>query len=310
MKRKKVILDVDTGIDDALAIAYATRSKQLDILGITTCFGNVLVEHATRNTQFVLHVLQEEIPVYQGSDRPLRGKDPYLEVAKRVHGSDGLGQQFQADFQGKLCQKERNAIDFIIETVRQHRNELSLIFVGPLTNLAKVIEKDPEIVHLIKEVVIMGGAVTVPGNVRTYAEANIFSDPDSAKLVLQSGLPITLVGLDVTMKTLLPRKSVHKWLDNVHEGSQFFARITDYYIDAYEEFQPGIGGCGLHDPLAVGVVIDPTFVKTKSMYIDVDTIGNTIGKTSVATDGRSKISVCLEVDDERFLNHFMQTLEF
>ncbi|MEI3605219.1 nucleoside hydrolase [Pseudogracilibacillus sp. SE30717A] len=310
MEKKKVILDVDTGIDDALAIAYATKSKCLDLLGITTCFGNVHVEDATRNTQFVLQLLKEETPVYQGSERPLSGKEPYLEVAKKIHGNDGLGNHLQDKGYAQHHQEEKHAIDFVIDTVKTYPHEITLIFVGPLTNLARIIEKDPEIIHLVKEVVIMGGAVTVPGNVRSYAEANIFSDPNAAKKVLQSSLPITLVGLDVTMNTLLPRNSVDQWLKNENEVSQFFAGITNYYIDAYENFQPGIGGCGLHDPLAVGVVIDPSFVETKSMYIEVETTGDMIGKTSVATEGTSKINVCLKVEEERFLQHFMKTLEF
>lgn len=310
MKKKKVIFDVDTGIDDALAIAYAIKSRRLDILGMTTCFGNVTVEDATRNTAYVVQLLGEDLPVYQGSSEPLNGGELYLEVAQQIHGMDGLGNCLP-NVDERRDSPQVDAIRFIIDSIQKYPDDVTLIFVGPLTNLAKVVEQAPEVIPLVKEVVIMGGAVTVPGNVRPHAEANIYADPDAAKIVLQSGLPITLVGLDVTMETLLPREYVTEWEKSGSAVSQFFANITDYYISAYKNFKPGIRGCSLHDPLAVGVVLDPTFVDTKTMTINVDIEGEEIGKTYEGEKAANyTINVCLAVDDERFLKHFLTTLAF
>src|SRR5699024_5525732 len=178
------------------------------------------------------------------------------------------------------------------------------------TNLAKVIEKDRTAAEKAANIVVMGGAVTVPGNVRPHAEANIFSDPEAAKFVMESGVRITLVGLDVTMQTLLPKKNIDAWYDTGSEVSDFFADISSHYVTAYEEFKPGIGGCGLHDPLAVGVIIDPSFVQTKTMALDVDIDGDTIGITKPTEERKPTIQVCLEVEKERFLQHFLDTLKF
>src|SRR5699024_5623469 len=153
------------------------------------------------------------------SDRPLSQKEPYLEVAQKVHGIDGLANELENYNMPTETTSAGDAIAFIVDTVKKYPNEVTLIFVGPLTNLAKVYEAAPEIATLVKEIIIMGGAVTVPGNVRSYAEANIFSDPEAARYVFQSDLPIKLVGLDVTMQTLLSRNEVQKWKESSSEAS-------------------------------------------------------------------------------------------
>ncbi|UVI30142.1 nucleoside hydrolase [Paenibacillus spongiae] len=307
---KPVILDVDTGIDDMMAIAYAAHSPELRLLGLTTQFGNISSEVATRNTLYVLEMLgQGDVPVYAGASKPFRRAD-VLGDAKHVHGEDGLGGALRgASPTGRAG--SMTAAEFMVDQVRRMPGEITIIAVGPLTNLALAIEADPEFVSLVDEVVIMGGAATVPGNVTPYAEANIHSDPEAAAFVFRSGLPITMVGLDVTMKTLLPRTRLQEWRSDGTELSRFMADAADFYMDAYENFNPGIGGCALHDPLAVGVVIDPSFCKIVAMPIEVDTedgapaLGQTrVNETGTAAQSPS-IHVCVEVDAERFLAHFM-----
>lgn len=305
---KPMILDVDTGIDDMMAIAYATHSPELKLIGITTLFGNVTVEEATRNTLYVLELLgSEDVPVHAGADKPLaRNKDSY---AKHVHGEDGLGGAL-LDALPRGRAESLTAAQFMVEQARRMPGQLNIVAVGPMTNLAMAIRLDPEFVKLVGQVVIMGGAVTVPGNVTAHAEANIHSDPEAAEFVFGSGLPIKLVGLDVTMKTLLPRARLQEWRDKDSKMSHFLADATDFYIDAYERFSPGIGGCALHDPLAVGMVIDPTFCRTESMPVRVvteerDTAGQTYADRDAIPDERPSIEVCLEVDADRFLEHFM-----
>jgi len=304
---KPIILDVDTGIDDALAIAYAVRSPALEVLGITTCFGNVPVEEASRNSLIVLDYLDSGVPVFQGAAHPL--VRPYSgEKAVAVHGEDGLGGR--ADIEPKRGVEPVSAVDFIIGRVKERPNEVTLICVGTLTNLALALMKAPEIAGLIGRVVIMGGAVTVPGNVTPWAEANIINDPEAADFVFRSGVPITLVGLDVTMKTLLPEEALAEWRAKGTRLGDFMADIAAFYIGCYKRNYPGIRGCGLHDPLAVGVVIDPSFVKTRPLHVQVDLEGElsfarTVGDLRDVPEKEPNMDVCLKVDAERFLRHFL-----
>jgi purine nucleosidase len=300
---KPIIFDVDTGIDDAMAMAYALNSPELEVLGFTTCFGNVPVVNSTRNTLAVLEKLNRRIPVYEGADQTLvRGRKK--RYPKHVHGEDGLGNTLR--FKPTIKASQGNAADFIIDQVQSRPHEITIIAVGPLTNIALAINKAPMIMSLVKEVVIMGGAVNVPGNVTPYAEANIISDPEAAHQVLTSGLPITLVGLDVTLQTYLLKSKLDDWRATGKESAEFLAEMTDYYMKAYENSHPGLGGCALHDPLAVGVAIDSSFVRTEWMNVKVVTEGEEAGRTIGQKDGEPRIRVCTNVESERFLKHFLE----
>jgi purine nucleosidase len=301
---KPVILDVDTGIDDALAIAYAVNSPEIELIGLTTCFGNGSIENTTRNTLVVLEHLGKSVPVYTGADKPL-SRSP-KNFPTHVHGEDGLGNRVE---KAPVMEAEsESAVDFIINQVKQRPHEITIVAVGPLTNLALAVQKEPEIVSLVKEVVIMGGAVFVKGNVTPYSEANVYADPHAAECVFSSGLPVTVVGLDVTMKTLLPHAVLVDWRAAGREVSDFFADMTSFYMQAYETFHPGIGGCALHDPLAVGVVIDPSFVKKEKWNVKVVLEGEEMGRTVALSEGEPKIQVCTQVEADRFLNHFLSRL--
>lgn len=303
---KPIIFDVDTGIDDALAMAYALNSPELEVLGFTTCFGNVPVEDASRNTLAVLEKLDRQVPVYPGaSERFKRGAKE--EWSHHVHGEDGLGNTVTSH--PTTAAEEGSAADFIVDQVKGRPDDVILIAVGPLTNIAHAIKQAPEIIPLVKELVIMGGAVTVPGNVTQYAEANIYADPEAADYVFQSGMNMTLVGLDVTMQTLLPSAKLKDWRDGEKAAASFFADMTEFYMGAYETFYPGIAGCALHDPLAVGVVIDASFVGTEEMSVKVVTEGEEDGRTVGSQSGHPKISVCTTVEKERFLSHFLERIE-
>ena len=300
---KPIIFDVDTGIDDALAMAYALNSPELEVLGFTTCFGNVPVVNATRNTLTVLEKVAKSVPVYQGAAQTFTGREK-KNFPKEVHGEVGLGPVLMDDPMTKA--ESQFAPDFIIEQVKKRPHEITVIAVGPLTNLALAIKKSPEIIPLVKEVIVMGGAVNVPGNVNEYSEANIISDPEAAEYVCSSGIQLKLVGLDVTMKTLLPKSKLDKWRTDGQEKGQFFADMTEFYIGYYEKISPGIEGCALHDPLAVGVAIDSSFVKTETMNVKVVTEGEEVGRTIGSPDEASAIRVCTEVDAARFLKHFLK----
>ena len=304
---KKVIIDVDTGIDDAMAISYAVHSPDLHVVGVTTTFGNITVEEATRNTLQVLELIgAADIPVYPGAAKPLVRE--VTAKARLFHGENGLGNVVLPA--PVASAQSQSAVQFLISTIKENPHEITLVTVGSMTNLALAIMAAPEIVSLVERVVVMGGAVTVPGNRTPVAEANICADPEAASFIFQSGIPLTLVGLDVTMQTLLTREHLAQWRARDTKLSHFFADMCDVYMDAYVTVG-NVRGCGLHDPLAVGVVIDPTFVRTVPMHVEVDTSGGpsdarTIGDRRAQPEKAPNIEVCLEVDAERFVSHFLQ----
>ncbi|MGZ9582914.1 nucleoside hydrolase [Paenibacillus marinisediminis] len=302
---KLTILDVDTGVDDALAIAYAMRSPELNMLGITTCYGNITVDEAARNTLIVLEKLGHyNIPVFKGAEHPLERKK--FNHPRHIHGEHGLGNAPVCETTGRPA--EQHAVDYIIEQVHLHPHQVTLVMVGPLTNLALALQKDPEFASLVGKIVIMGGAVRTRGNVTPAAEANIYCDPEAADNVMRANLPLTMVGLDVTMKTLLPLTEVSKWREHDPAVGGYFADMTEFYIRFYESTHPGIGGCALHDPLAIGVAIDPSFVKELPLNVTIDTEGDELGRTREVLEGAPTCSVCLEVEAERFLKHFLSRM--
>ncbi|SOC43667.1 purine nucleosidase [Salinicoccus kekensis] len=305
---KKVIMDVDTGIDDALAILYAIESEALDILGITTVNGNVPLDYVTKNTLKVLHLAGENIPVHPGA------VEPYLREAIhefKVHGNDGIGNALD-DMTVTKELEDIFAADFIIESAYKHNKDLTLIMVGPLTNLALALKKDPAIKDMIGEVVIMGGVVSNVGhgNMLPTSEFNIFADAEAAKVVFHKGLDITLVSLDVTHQVMMTDEHVEKLKDTKYYD--FVKDATDEYMD-YGLKLYGRRQCALHDPLTVGYVLDPALLKTEKYYVDVETssplsYGQTICDFRRLLGKEPNVNICTGVDSERFLKDFIETL--
>ncbi|MEF3312260.1 nucleoside hydrolase [Paenibacillus sp. GYB004] len=305
---QKVIIDADTGIDDALALLLAVKSGRLDILGVTTVCGNVPLEQATANTLKVLKLLgkEGEIPVIRGAALPLL-REPRHETG--VHGARGLGGALEEMEPGEAA--DGYAPDFIIEQARKHPGELSLILMTPLTNMALALRKEPELRSWIKELIIMGGVVSGPGNLTPVAEYNIFADPEAAKLVFHSGIPITLVGLDVTRKALLHESHVRQLAGT--EAGEFVEMCTSHYIERYSRMN-GVRACALHDPLAVGVAIDRSIVQTRKLFVDVETRselcdGQTVCDFQNRLNRIPNVDVCLQVDEEQFLDMFVHYLK-
>ena len=230
-----------------------------------------------------------------------------MPVSAFIHGDNGIGNVSIPDSSRSV--ESESGVDFIIDAVKAYGKDLIYAPTGPQTNLAAAIKKAPEIVNEIGKVVLMGGALTVPGNVSPWSEANISQDPDAANDVFRSGIPATMVGLDVTLQTLLTYKETQQWRDLDTPAGRFLADVTDFYIKAYETTAPGLGGCGLHDPLAVGVAVDPTLVTTLpiNMQVDVEgaTRGRTIGDGDRLNDPQKTMQVAVGVDVQRFLSEFM-----
>lgn len=306
---EKVILDVDTGIDDALAIIYAIESNQLDIKGITTVNGNVPLDYVTKNTFKVLELADSnDIPVYKGAVEPYV-REPVHEF--QVHGDDGIGNALD-DLKVSKELEDTFAADFIIESAHKYKEELTLIMVGPLTNLALALKKDPGIKDMIGRVVIMGGVVSNAGrgNMLPTSEFNIFADAEAAKVVFHKGLDITLVSLDVTHQVMMTDEHVKQL-----EGTKYYDFVknaTDEYMDygqkLYKRRQ-----CALHDPLTVGYVLNPELIETEKYYVDVETAsplsyGQTICDFRGLLGKEPNVKVCLNVDSEQFLEHFLKTI--
>ncbi|MCM3473456.1 nucleoside hydrolase [Brevibacillus borstelensis] len=308
--KEKVILDVDTGIDDALGIMLAIKSKRFDILGITTVNGNVSLAKATENTLKVLEFLgvEKEIPVIRGADRPVL-RPTFFE--HRVHGEDGLGGALQ-DVSVKTQAAVGFAPDFLIENVLRHDGEITLIMTAPLTNLALAVRKCPEIVRHVKEVIVMGGVVKDFGNVTPTAEYNIYVDPEAAKIVFHAGFQrLTLVGLDVTRKALLTEEHIRQLGDT--PVGQYVKTSTADYMQRYFE-RNGVRACALHDPLAVGVALQKDLVGTRKLFVDVETRselcdGQTVCDFQNRLSKAPNMDVCLEVDSKAFLDLFIRTLQ-
>lgn len=306
---QKLILDLDTGVDDALAISYALGSPEVDLIGITGTYGNVLLDQGVRNALAITDLMgHPEVKVYKGLPHSST-KDSFevLPVSAFIHGENGIGDAVIPDSTREP--ESEPAVDFIIDAVKTYGKELTYVPTGPMTNIAAALKKAPEIKDEIGKIVLMGGALTVCGNVDAWEEANISQDPDAANELFRSGAPVTMVGLDVTLQTLLTYKETARWRNLGTPAGTFLADMTNFYIKAYETTSPHLGGCGLHDPLAVGVAVDPTLVTCLPINMQVETEGptrgRTIGDNTRLNDPHKTMQVAVGVDVPRFLDEFM-----
>lgn len=313
MAKRKMILDLDTGVDDALAIAYALADPEVDLIGIVSSYGNNLLDVCAENSLKLLELLgHTDIPVFKGLPHSCTTEHfDVMQVSKDIHGDNGIGDvELPAP---SRALEEQSGVDFYIEAAHKYGKDLIIIPTGPMTNLAAALKKDPEIADLIGNVTFMGGALTVEGNVTPVAEANINQDPKAADEVMKSNLPLTMVGLDVTLRTLLTKNETKQWRELGTASGKAFADITDFYIDAYYNLDIDKRGCALHDPLAVGVGIDPSFVSTISLFMKVvyqegPYYGRTIGDNAKLNDPNPNVKVAVNVDKERYLKAFMDHL--
>lgn len=305
---KKVILDVDTGIDDALGILLAIISPEIELMGITTVSGNIDVESSTLNTLRVLKLIDKtnEVGVYMGATKPLTRKTRY---ATEVHGSTGMADQL-LDLDVKY-NHIMNAEDFIIKTIRENPGEITIVMTAPETNLANALAKDPEIENMISEVIVMGGVVSGKGNESPVAEFNIAIDPEAAHIVFNGSYDFTMIGLDVTKKALLTSDDIAKISDD-SKVKKFIGDVTKLYMNRYF-LDNGIYGCAIHDPLAVAVAIDKTLVKTEDKFIAIERNSEYCdGMTICDFDDRwgkiANAKVALEVDKTRFIDLFINRM--
>lgn len=302
---RKIIIDCDPGIDDSLALMLALSSPELDIMGITTVSGNVPADMGARNARKVLkHMGHMDIPVYIGEQAPL--KCPYTD-AMDTHGQDGMGESFFPEVPGDFPKK--SAVEFLEETLEKEK--ISIIALGPMTNLAKVFSMRPKLIDQVEELVSMGGNFRSHGNCSPVAEYNYWCDPDAAAICYdlfgKAGKKIEMVGLDVTRKIVLTPNILEYVCRLDPENGEFIRRITGFYMDFHWEYEKIIG-CVINDPLAVAYYIDRSLCGGFDSYTAVATDGICRGQTVVDSmdfwKKEPNSHVLTETDTERFMRFF------
>lgn len=302
-----VILDTDPGVDDALALLYLRAHPALKLLAMTTVFGNADIETTTRNALYLRDRFCPETPVYRGAAAPLerpRGASP-----THVHGDNGLG---DIDLPPVVSQAQPGAAhEQIVALTRAHPGQVTLIAIGPLTNLALALRAAPDIAQLVAQVVVMGGAFGTGGkggNVTPFAEANIHNDPEAADTVLAGGWPVTLIGLDVTSLCVLTNAEAARMALCGGEAGRFASEVSCGYAAAYG-LHDGLDGCCLHDVAAVAYALDPAPFQTRRGAITVDLDGARRGETRWgADDDRPGQSAALAVDPAVIVTSFLRAL--
>lgn len=309
----RIILDVDTGIDDAMGILFALGRPQISVEAVTCTYGNIDVASATRNTLQILEAAgRADIPVAAGCRRALTR--PFTKKGSRIHGVNGIGEVEMPTPMARPL--DIWAPDLMIERVRAAPGEITLVPVGPMTNVAQALMKAPDIAEKVAGIVLMGGTIWHPGVPfipSPVADANFFNDPEAARIVLQSGAKVTLVGMDVTMKARLTSAMMDDIAVRGGRASGLVMEAARFYLRAYQGQYPGIDWCALHDPLAVAVAEDPTLVTSEAMRIDVEcqgeiTRGQVIPDRRATGDVTPNALVPVDVDTDRFVPRFVEAL--
>ena len=322
---KKIIIDTDPGIgalgadiDDGLAIVMALNSEKLQVLGLTTVNGNVTCDQGTINALNLLEVMnRKEVPVCKGADRPLVGdmkfvRETFAEILDRAGWKEPLPVKAST-----LQPRPEHAVDFIIDQVCRYPGEVTMVCIGPLTNLALAIRKMPQLPELIHETIIMGGGWTQPLDCITpVAEFNMFCDPEAAKIVLHSGMPLYMTGYELCKKTQLKPEHLAILGQRQTPTSQFIARMAEPWL-AFMKAAYGLNLCFLPDPQAIALAIDPGLFTIEAMYIDIETKGELTRGMTVADRNLAlhkcpyppNVHVCTDIHVERFMELLLGLLK-
>lgn len=302
MLKRSIIIDTDPGIDDAVALAIALFSDKLDVRLITTVAGNVSIEKVTNNALKLLNFFNKKIPVAMGADKPLIAK---FEDASNVHGQSGMdGYEFDEPTQELLLQE--NAVNAMYRTIIESRTPITLVPIGPLTNIALLLKMYPEVVKNIQEIVLMGGSTT-RGNKGVMSEFNIATDPEAAKIVFASGIPVVMVGLDVGWKALVYPEDCATLKDMNNTGYMIHSLFQHYRGGSMKT------GLKMYDSCAIAYLLKPQMFETVDTYVDVELNGSvTTGCTIVDLKGYLKqpnnAKVCLDIDPIMFKEWFIESL--
>ena len=313
IKKNKIIIDTDPGVDDTMAIYFALRSPQIDVIGLTTIFGNVDVDLATVNALRILEIAgRTDVPVVKGAHNPLTR--PYSGPVPFVHGDDGQGNTYQDPPKSHII--DGTAAQYIVERIMGNPGEITLVPIGPLTNLALALHLEPRIADEVKEVILMGGNALCPGNATPAAEANIHNDPEAADLVFSAAWPVTMVGLDVTHQVNMNNNVLKSFGHTKDLLAEHISKIIGFYRD-FSEMMNKINGIYVHDSSAIAFLLDRSLFETSKWPIKVDisdgvgrgktwpSIGDTDQEGNSALlpwKGRPKVNVCIDVEGEQVIN--------
>ena len=317
---KKIIIDTDPGVDDSLAIFVALNSPELDVLGLTTVFGNAITSTCTENALRLLEIAKRtEVPVAEGAHLPLNGN--LRGAASFVHGENGQGNVELKPPANKTL--EIDAVTFLKNQIEVHPNEITLVPVGPLTNIANLLTNHPGIDSKIKEIVLMGGNAQSPGNATPTAEANILNDPEAADIVFSAQCEITMVGLDVTNNVFMSEEQVNKLGSFENEKSKHISKINPFYFNFLKEFFQD-NGMPIHDSSAVTYLVHPEYFETLCYPIKVETEGISRGKTWMGMgisdneegfgerlkpwENRRKVNICIGVDSQKVISFITERM--
>lgn len=308
MDQKHILFDTDPGIDDSLAILLALASPELIVEGISVVHGNCSVDQAATNALSVLELAKaDHIQVSRGFELPL--VQPSL-LAPETHGNNGLGYAILPPPHRKPV--AQHSVDFLIDKIMSAPGKITLVCIGPLTNVAVAIRKEPRLPRAVREAVIMGGAIKHQGNTTPLAEFNVYVDPHAAHIVYHSGMPITLVPLDVTYQCVLTKADV-KGLQSIQSPiPKFVDDSTRFYMEFHDEYQK-IDGCIINDPLALALTFAPGLCDYEEHYVDVDISGGvSMGKTYAdfyrMTNKPANMKVALGVHAREFIELFLERI--
>lgn len=309
MNTHPIILDTDPGIDDALAMLLALASPEIDLRALTVVHGNSSLTDGVRNALDVLALAGAmHIPVAAGTNRPLIR--PPL-TATETHGSGGLGYAVPPPSPAQPA--ATHAVDVLIDTLLAAPGEISLVAIGPLTNLALALRKEPRIAHAARQVVLMGGALRSDGNTTPMAEFNMYVDPHAAHIVLHSGLPLTLLPWDITRDVLLTQEHVERLLHIPGALTSFVGDATRFYMDFHRDYL-GFAGCSINDPAALALLLWPDLAQLQPVYVDIElsgalTLGKTVGDFMNVTGQAPNVQVVTSFDTDRFLALFLARMK-
>ena len=308
---KKIIMDCDPGHDDAIALLLATRAENLEVLGVTTVAGNSEVENTTRNALRVLNYSDVcDIPVYAGCAAPMMRK-LYRLTGAIIHGEDGLGgPAIPAPVQK---QETIHAVDYLIRTLRAADEKIIVIATGPLTNVATAFVLAPDVKEKIDRLIIMGGAVTDAGNITSAAEFNIFVDPEAAKIVFNSGVPIYLNTLDVSMKAVFYEADILALGEKDNKVSRVVCELLKFFAGTHVDHF-GFMACPIHDALCVGILLDEDLVGFQHVFCDISlhdelTLGETVADLWNITGKEPNVYLSRTVDREKFVTMITEYMQ-
>jgi purine nucleosidase len=306
---KHIIFDTDPGIDDSLAILLALASPEIVVDGISIVHGNCSAGQSVVNALSILELAKaSDVPVYKGSELPL--VQPSL-LAPETHGDTGLG--YAKLPEPKTRSQVLHGSDFLIEKIMSNPGEVTLVAIGPLTNVALAIRQEPRVIGAVKEAFIMGGAIRHEGNTTPLAEFNTYVDPHAAHIVFHSGMPITLTPLDVTYQCILMKQDVERLLKIDSAVTRFIADATRFYMEFHDEYQK-IDGCVINDPMTLALTFMPELCDYQELYVDVDisdgiSLGNTFADFYKMTNKPANMRVALGVRPRDFIELFLERME-